>query len=99
MEFSNFSTKPSYQVLHALNSIYNSTTNSILAGVIMANMLASRRNRIAKGVDNPINDDGFWQFRRFKGNRKAGSPTGGRGWRRNLRAKEKAEFKRSIPEL
>lgn len=59
----------------------------------MSTMMASKRNRIALGVDNPVDDDGFWMHRRFKGNRKGGSPTGGRAWRRTLRAKESRQVR------
>lgn len=54
----------------------------------MSNMLAAKRNRGVLGVDDPWDDDGFWAYRRFKGNRRGGSPTGGRAWRRSIRAKE-----------
>jgi hypothetical protein len=57
----------------------------------MPGMMASNRNRAANNVDSTMFDDGFWQHRRFKGKRKAGAPTGSRGWRRVLRAKEKTQ--------
>jgi hypothetical protein len=59
-------------------------------------MMASDRNRSKNNVDNPMFDDGFYQGRRFKGNRRAGAATGGRGWRRNIRAKENIELKREF---
>lgn len=62
----------------------------------MTGMMASDRNRSKHRVDNRMLDDGFWQVRHFKGKRKTGAPTGGRAWRRALRANEKQEAKRSI---
>lgn len=61
-------------------------------------MLASPKNRSKHCVDNPLFDDGFYQHYRFKSNRRTGSPTGGRGPRRALRAKEKTMFKRELRE-
>jgi len=51
-------------------------------------VMSSPRNRCRLGVDNPIDDDGFWEFRKFKANRKGGGPTGGRLWRRTIRTRE-----------
>ena len=62
----------------------------------MAGMMSSNKNRSVRKVDNPVNDDGFYQHRHFKGNCRAGAPTGGRGWRRALRKKEKTEFQRDL---
>ena len=62
----------------------------------MARMLASPWNRGIWNVDDPWDGDGFWTHRRFKGNRKGGAATGGRGWRRVLRKKEKTEFRREV---
>lgn len=59
-------------------------------------MLSANRNRGKHNVDNSYFDDGFWQHRHFKGKRRAGAPTGGRGWRRALRSKEKTETRREI---
>jgi hypothetical protein len=59
-------------------------------------MMASDRNRSKHNVDNVYYDDGFWQDRKFKGNRSAGAATGGRGWRRRIRAKEGVEMKREF---
>lgn len=53
------------------------------------NMMNSSRSRGDKNVDNDLFDDGFFQHHRFKGNRKGGSPTGGRGVRRVIRKKER----------
>jgi len=64
----------------------------------MAGMMASDKNRSNYGVDNRMDDDGFWLHRRFKANRKGGAPTGGRAWRRTLRAKEKATVSRELRE-
>ena len=62
----------------------------------MPGMMASNKNRAVNHVDGAMFDDGFWQHRHFKGKRKAGAPTGSRGWRRVLRAKEKAATRRDI---
>jgi hypothetical protein len=62
----------------------------------MANMMSAPRNRSVLGVDNPMNSDGFYLHRIFKGNRSTGAATGKRGWRRAIRAKEKAQFRRAI---
>lgn len=62
----------------------------------MAGMMASDRNRGILSVDNRFNDDGFWTLRKFHGKRRTGAATGGRGWRRTLRAKEKSIIRRSI---
>lgn len=62
----------------------------------MPGMMASKRNRIRNGVDNPYDDDGFWVFRGFRGNRKGGKATGGRGWRRAIRKRENTRFKREV---
>ncbi len=62
----------------------------------MGGMMSANRNRSVLGVDNPIDSDGFWHHRRFGGNRRTGSPTGGRGWRRTIRAKESAAVARDI---
>lgn len=59
-------------------------------------MMSSPSNRAKLGVDDPWDDDGFWAFRRFKGNRKGGAPTGGRAWRRIVRAREDRRVKREI---
>jgi len=52
-------------------------------------VMSSPRNRCRLGVDNPIDDDGFWEFRKFKAKRKGGGPTGGRLWRRTIRTRER----------
>lgn len=52
-------------------------------------VMSSPRNRSRFGVDNPWDDDGFWRYRKFKARRRTGQPTGGRMWRRSLRANEK----------
>lgn len=62
----------------------------------MASMMSNDRNRSKLGIDNPYDSDGFWTHRNFKGNRKAGSPTGKRGWRRAVRAKENARVLREV---
>ena len=62
----------------------------------MAGMMSSNKNRSVHGVDNPYNGDGFWLDRHFKRSRKTGAATGGRGWRRKLRKKEKAETRKVI---
>lgn len=62
----------------------------------MAGMISSKRNRGMRSVDDPWDSDGFYAHRKFKGNRKAGAPTGKRAWRRTLRAKEQAEARRII---
>lgn len=62
----------------------------------MPGMMASNKNRSVHGVDNPMNDDGFYLLRHFKRPRKTGAATGGRDWRRKLRKKEKAETRRAI---
>ena len=62
----------------------------------MAGMMSSNKNRSVHGVDNPYDGDGFWLNRHFKRSRKAGAATGGRGWRRALRKKEKVETRRDI---
>lgn len=62
----------------------------------MAGMMSANRNRSVLGVDNPIDGDGFWRYRSFKGNRRTGSATGGRGWRRAIRAKEREAVAREI---
>lgn len=59
----------------------------------MGKMLGSPRNRSVHDVDNPWDDDGFYRHRHFKGNRRAGRPTGGRAWRRILRVKEKRAWR------
>lgn len=64
----------------------------------MGGMMSSKRNRSVHRVDSPTFDDGFWQDRHFKRNRKGGAATGGRGWRRKLRKKEAAETQRLIRE-
>jgi len=51
-------------------------------------MMSQPRNRSVLGVDNPMDDDGFWAGRRFHGGRRTGQPTGGRIWRRTIRARE-----------
>lgn len=60
----------------------------------MSNMMSSPRNRCENNVDNPMLDDGFWQFRRFNGGRRTGTPTGGRAWRRTIRKREKIAWKK-----
>lgn len=62
----------------------------------MPGMMASKKNRAVNNVDSTVFDDGFWQHRRFKGNRQAGAATGGRAWRRVLRKKEKQAFKLDV---
>lgn len=62
----------------------------------MAGMMTSDKNRGAAGIDNRNDDDGFWSFRKFKGKRRTGAPTGGRGWRRALRANEKIAVSKEI---
>ncbi len=62
----------------------------------MARMLASQKNRAIQGVDDPYNSDGFYLHRRFKAKRKGGAPTGGRAWRRVLRAKEGRSVRREV---
>ena len=59
-------------------------------------MLASSKNRAIHNVDSTSFDDGFWQHRHFKGKRRTGAATGGRGWRRALRMKEKTAVTREI---
>lgn len=59
-------------------------------------MMSSDRNRSKNGVDNRWDDDGFWMYRGFRGNRKGGKPTGGRGWRRAIRSKESQAVAREI---
>lgn len=59
-------------------------------------VMSSPRNRCRVGVDNPTDDDGFWQFRKFKGSRKNGAPTGGRLWRRTIRTREKMDVRAEI---
>lgn len=62
----------------------------------MAGMLSSPRNRGMNNVDDPVNDDGFYTHRHFKGHRRTGKATGKRGWRRTLRAKTKTETQKII---
>lgn len=62
----------------------------------MPGMLAANKNRSVRKVDNPMDGDGFWQFRHFKRSRKTGAATGGRDWRRALRTKEKVEFRKEL---
>ena len=62
----------------------------------MSGMMASNRNRSKNSIDNPMLDDGFYQHRHFKGKRRTGSPTGGRGWRRAIRANETTTTAREI---
>jgi hypothetical protein len=59
-------------------------------------MMASDRNRSNHNVDSAMFDDGFWTGRKFKGKRRTGAATGGRGWRRNIRAAERVEVNREI---
>lgn len=59
-------------------------------------MMASNKNRAVNNVDSTMFDDGFWQHRHFKGKRRTGAATGGRGWRRALRKKEKQSVKKDI---
>jgi len=58
-------------------------------------MLASRRNRGTRGVDDPLHDDGFYAHRRFHSNRRTGQPAGKRTQRRTLRAKEARAWRRA----
>jgi hypothetical protein len=51
-------------------------------------MLASPNNRSRFNIDNPRYADGFWTARGFKMRRVSGK-SGGRMWRRQLRAAEK----------
>lgn len=59
-------------------------------------MSASPRNRAVLGVDNPLDGDGFWHGRKFKANRRTGAATGGRVWRRVIRAKENESVRRNM---
>lgn len=59
-------------------------------------VMSSPRNRCRLGVDNPIDDDGFWEFRKFKANRRTGGATGGRLWRRTIRTREKMDVRAEI---
>jgi len=52
-------------------------------------MMASERNRGVLNIDDPWDDDGFSQYRRFKQRGKSGL-SGKRTIRRAIRAKEKA---------
>ena len=61
----------------------------------MSVMLASPRNRCRHHVDNPWYDDGFWSARGFKMRAKSGK-SGGRLWRRSLRAAEKRAWRREL---
>lgn len=59
-------------------------------------MMSSDRNRSKNRVDNRMDDDGFWTLRKFKAKRRTGAATGGRGWRRTIRAKENQAVAREI---
>lgn len=54
----------------------------------MSGMMSSPKRRSILGLDNPIDSDGFYRARHFKHSRRTGK-SGGRVWRRILRAKEK----------
>jgi hypothetical protein len=56
-------------------------------------MLSSRRNRATLGIDNPINDDGFYLFRHFKAKGNSGK-SGKKLWRRTLRKVEERNWRR-----
>lgn len=62
----------------------------------MAGMMSSNRNRSVLRVDDPWDGDGFWTLRRFKAKRRTGAATGGRGWRRAIRSKEKLRVEKEI---
>lgn len=62
----------------------------------MASMMSSQKNRSTLGVDNPMDDDGFYLHRHFKSKRRTGAPTGKRAWRRAIRAKEVATTRREV---
>lgn len=64
----------------------------------MASMMSSRKNRSATGIDNPVNDDGFYVHRRFHANRRAGAASSKRGWRRAIRTVEKRAYTKEIQE-
>lgn len=61
-------------------------------------MLSQPRNRADRGIDGPMFDDGFYTHRHFKGKRRTGAPTGGRRWRRALRASESQSVTRDTRE-
>lgn len=62
----------------------------------MSTMLSAPRNRGIHGIDDPIDADGFWRYRKFKGHRKGGQPTGSRLWHRALRRIEQREVRAEI---